>query len=289
MESFFTMHQEGSTVSLTDLETNAVRVREIAKQLPSSILAKDTYVAELPGFMNHVLTHLCLAMESDQFRLRLSDQYAKTSCLVTLAKDTESIKTGKASSGAFRMVLPLRDVVATLNDSLTNTIPQLLREMPDNATDRTRTPLDVIKLDLATLRAWWMQGDHYSNFENKFEQAWWFIQAIEVNTPKLKTDSHRYQFQSTVIDQWPSKLNLFIDGLRQIATDAFARVKFGYKPDVPYAITCRDDMPVVVRDQSVIKTNIFYMLSYFPNMTPSPTTVLHVPIFPSSGVGETRQ
>ena len=95
--------------------------------------------------------------------------------------------------------------------------------------------MQLIKLNLTTLLAWWMQGDHYSNFENKFEQAWWFIQAIEVNTPKLNTDSQRYHFQATVIDQWPSKLNLFIDGLRQIATDAFARVKFGYKPDVPYA------------------------------------------------------
>ena len=289
MESFFTMHQETSTVSLADLEKNALHVRDIATRLPSSILATDTYVAELPGFMNHVLTHVCLAMDSVQFRSRLSDQYARTSCLVILAKDTEGIKTGKASGGAFRMILSLRDVVATLNDSLMNTIPQLMSEMPDNATDKTRTPMDVVKLNLANLRAWWMQGDGYSIFEHRFERALWFIQAIEVNTPKLKTDSHRYQFQTTLIDQWPSKLKLFIDGLRQIATDAFARLKFGYKPDVPYPILCPDDMPVVVRDQSVIKTNICYMLSYFPNMTPSPTNVLHVPIFPSSGVGETRQ
>jgi hypothetical protein len=206
-------------------------------------------------------------MESDQFRMRIADQYAKTSCLVTLDKDTDSIKAGKASGGAFRIILPLRDVVATLNDSLTSTIPQLLREMPGNATDRTRTPLDVIKLDVTTLHAWWMQGDHYSKFENKFEQARWFIQAIEVNTPKLKTDSQRYQFQSTVIDQWPNKLNLFIDGLKQIATDAFARMKFGYKPDVPYAITCPDDMPVVVRDQSVIKIFFVYVI-LFPKHDP---------------------
>ena len=216
--------------------------------------------------MNHVLTHVCLAMESVQFRATLSDQFAVSCCLVSLGKEADSLEKGQASSGAFRIILSLRDVVTTLNDSLNNTIPQLVRDMPINPTDKTRTSMDVVKLDLAKLPAWLMRGDGYVLFRNRFENDLWFIQAIEINTPKLKTDSLRYQFQSSLIDTWPSRLQLFIDGLRQIAREGFARKKFGYIPDVPFDIRCSDDMPVVVRDQSVIKTYLFVVL--FPKHDP---------------------
>ena len=131
--------------------------------------------------------------------------------------------------------------------------------------------MDVIKLNIADLHdVLWMKGSRYDQFRTKSSQVW-FMQALEIDPPKLNTDSRRYQFQATVIDAWSERIQFFSNGLQKIATDLFARTKSGYIPDVPFAISCLDDMPVVVRD-----LNKYICFNVIPNCQTRPYPVFSI-------------
>ena len=160
--------------------------------------------------------------------------------------DKSNICDGKVKSGAFRVVWQLRNVLIAFSKRLTHTIP-LLNALSTHHADKTMTPQDVLNVDMHDHTGLWMKGDRYDKFACKHSDDWWYMQAIELNPPKLGEHSERYQFHNCPLLTWPVTIEEFMSGLRKVSIDAFARIKSGYDAGVPYDIESCDDMPVAVR------------------------------------------
>ena len=243
---FFTLYgpQSTTTVEILDkLKSDALEVKKQTLLIPRELIETNAFALQIPGMVDCILGHLSLKSESESIRKTIHASYTLRSCVVLTPKC--KLSDGKLQSGAFRVVWPLRRVAAAFTKSMTHTIP-VLDDLSKDHIDKTMTPQDVLKVDMAE-HMLWMHGDRYPQFVNRFVTDLWYMQAIELNPPKLGDDSERYQFQNCRVDKWPDTINEFMSGLKTVSRDVFARITSGYEPGVPYAVQSFDDMPVAAR------------------------------------------
>ena len=200
---FFTLYspQSATTAATLDkLKSDAIDVKRKASLISKSRSATNAFVAQLPGIMACILAHLSLKSDSESIRETIRKEVSGRACVV-LTDSTKLLSgNGKANSGAFRVVWKLQNVLTAFTNSMTHTIPEL-ETLSANYIDKTMTPQDVLKVTMPNPRSsaaamLWMKGNCYDQFDIRYATDWRYMQAIELNPPKLGDDSERFQLQN---------------------------------------------------------------------------------------------
>jgi hypothetical protein len=262
VNSFFLLYvpqSDTTAATLEKLKSDSMDVRKQVLLVSRKYIGTNAFVAQLPGMMDGILAHLSLKSDSESIRETLREEVSWRACVVLTDSSKLLSGNGKANSGAFRVVWKLQNVLTAFTNSMTHTIPEL-EYLSANHADKTMTPQDVLKVTMPNSRSpvpamLWMKGDHYDQFENRYAGDWWYLQAIELNPPKLGDGSERYQFHNCTLDAWPGVIDIFMTALQKVSIDAFARIKSGYDPGVPYTNDTCNDMPVAARIPNITQTS----------------------------------
>ena len=197
-------------------------VRRRAKELltriphPDPQAYQDKFLECLPHMLNGLISSLDLNLHASELQATLWSSSLRA-CVVTLPKDSKRLIHGQATTGAFRVIMPAKDVLAILSNSLRCILPKLSAKVIAS-NDSSVAPRDVVRVSLRPgVTTPWLLMAQTGITQFHIGQTHWWMQSLETNLPDFDSASTRYQFQTHALPTWPPVIDQYMLAVRRAA------------------------------------------------------------------------
>jgi hypothetical protein len=239
-----------SAVSSPDTEQLRARVANVKKRIlqlpPGSEAQLDVQILEV---ISGMYNHLVMAYESRLLHVQAQAAFSECATPITMPPSHNAFKTGQTSGKAWRLVVPLKLLLATFRQICRVLLPRWHDATRDLYRKGSLCACHVLRIALPPTSespCKLMLADKFVDWTFRFKADQCWIQAIELQPPKPGAISIRYQINSNAVHGWPSKLTTISNHLSASLMHAYAALTDVDRAALPFPATSYLDMPVVV-------------------------------------------
>ena len=175
-------------------------------------------MAELQNILHGLTARLELAVQARQTRALVRSDCHRYACVLKIDGTHETLINGMIRGGAHRLIMPVRDVMEILNNSLHRI--SRIESTTVGKVDKSCIAQDLLHVVPKTSWKLLRQGGNVP-WRTIVDDPHW-LQALEFDQPTLLS-SERYQFNTFNLSSWPARIHMFQSAVERVSQNEYAK------------------------------------------------------------------